>query len=72
MDLEKAERVTKAAAQKRQIRIELTEEQVKQLSEQYGKLNPAEAAELIFTNGHEVTSVLKVAGYGYTGDTCCV
>jgi hypothetical protein len=63
MDLEKAERLTKAAAQNRQIRIELTREQIQQLSEQYRKLNPAEAAELIFTSGNEFIAVIYVEGF---------
>lgn len=72
MNLNDAERVTKDAAEGRQIRIELTDEQHRQLAEQYGRLNPSEAAELVFVRGGEVTSKLKVAGYSYTGDTCCV
>jgi hypothetical protein len=67
-----AERQTKQAAKKRRIVIELTEEQLAALSKQYGKLNPAEAAELVFTVKKRPTSKLKIAGYSYHGDTCCV
>lgn len=67
----KAEQMTKTAAKKRTITIELTEEQYAALGEQYSKLNPAEAAELVFTVDRQITSKLKVAGYSYTGDTCC-
>jgi hypothetical protein len=72
MSLDDAERVTKDAAEDRMIRIELTDEQHRQLSEQYAKLNPSEAAQLVFVRKGVVTSQLKVAGYSYHGDTCCV
>src|SRR5438105_2588663 len=67
----KAEKFTKAAAKKRTITIALTSDQYATLADQYSRLNPAEAAELIFTVDKQVTSKLKVAGYSYTGDTCC-
>ncbi len=67
-----AERQTKAAAKKRRIVIELSNEQMAAFAKQYGRLNPAEAMELIFTLKKRVASKLKVAGYSYTGDTCCV
>jgi hypothetical protein len=66
-----AERQTKAAAQKRRMTIELSEEQLAQLTAQYRKLNPAEAAELVFTVKRRPQSTLKIAGYSYSGDTCC-
>lgn len=66
-----AERQTKRAAQKRRIVIDLTDEQMAALTAQYSKLNPAEAAELIFTLKKRPTSRIKVAGYSYHGDTCC-
>ena len=44
-----AEKQTKEAAKKRQIVIELTEEQLSALTEQWKTLSPAEAAELVFT-----------------------
>lgn len=65
------EKQVKAAAKKRQIVIELTDEQIKEFGKQYGKLKPAEAAELIFTLDKKQTSKLKIAGYSYHGDTCC-
>jgi hypothetical protein len=67
-----AEKQTKMAASKRQITIELTAEQIKSFSAQYRKLKPSEAAELIFTLSKKQTSKLKIAGYSYHGDTCCV
>lgn len=66
-----AERRTKKAAAKRRITIELTEEQLGVLTRQYRTLNPAEAAELVFTVGRRPTSKLKIAGYSYHGNTCC-
>ncbi|MDB5223383.1 MAG: hypothetical protein JWN83_2050 [Chitinophagaceae bacterium] len=67
-----AEKQTKAAAGKRKITIELTEKQMKLFESQYKKLNPADAAELIFTLSKKQTSKLKIAGYSYHGNTCCV
>lgn len=68
----KTEALTKTAAKKRQITIDLTEEQIKAFEEQYQKLNPSQAVELIFINGKQRTSKLKIAGYSYHGNTCCV
>ena len=69
---EEAEKQTKAAAKRRRIVIELTPEQLAALTEQWKKLNPAEAAELILQVKGQQTSLIKVAGYSYHGDTCCV
>jgi hypothetical protein len=66
-----AEKLTKQAAKKRQIVIELNDEQAAAFTGQYGKLNPAEAAELVFLVKKKPTSKLKIAGYSYHGDTCC-
>jgi len=63
-----AEQLTKQAASKRRVTIE---EQLAGFAKQYRSLNPAEAMELIFTINNRPTSKLKVAGYSYTGDTCC-
>jgi hypothetical protein len=67
-----AEKQTKIEAAKRQITIDLTAEQIKSFTAQYKKLKPSEAAELIFTLSKKQTSKLKIAGYSYHGDTCCV
>ena len=67
-----AEKRTKLAAKKRRITLELTPEQMAVFGKQYRKLNPAEAAELVFTLKARPTSVIKVAGYSFHGDTCCV
>ena len=68
----KAEQKTKSAAKKRQIVIELSDAQIKAFSKEYKKLNPAEATELIFTVSKKKQSKLKIAGYSYSGNTCCV
>jgi hypothetical protein len=65
------EKKTKEAAKKRKITIDLTEEQMEAFTRQYQKLNPSEAAELVFTFAKKQTSNLKIAGYSYHGDTCC-
>lgn len=68
---QQAEKLVKAAAKKRQIVIELTDEQMEKFAAQYGKLNPAEASELIFIAGKKPVSNLKIAGYSYSGNSCC-
>lgn len=69
---EQAEEQAKLAARKRQIVIELTDDQLKKLTAQWKKLKPAEAAELVFQVAGKQTSAIKVAGYSYHGNTCCV
>lgn len=71
-EIRRAEAITKKAAEKRRITLTLTRDQIEQLSKQYGRLNPAEAAELVFRSDDEVTSIFKVAGYSFHADTCCV
>lgn len=66
-----AEKQTKDAAKKRQIVVELTPAQIEAFSKQYEKLNPAEAAELVFTVSKKQASKLKIAGYSYSGNSCC-
>jgi hypothetical protein len=72
LTLAQAEKRTKAAARKRRVTLELTPEQMAAFGRQYRKLNPTEAAELVFTVKKRPTSLIKVAGYSYHGDTCCV
>jgi hypothetical protein len=67
-----AERMAKQAARRRTIQLELTDEQMAAFSAQWRRLNPAEAAEVIFTVARRPTSRLRVAGYSYAGSTCCV
>lgn len=68
---QKAEAAAKKAAENRTITIQLTAEQLAELTRQWNKLKPTEAAQLVFTDGDETTSVIKVAGYSYHGNTCC-
>ena len=68
---EEAERMAKEAASRRRITIELTRAQLDALTKQWKKLKPTEAAELVFTDGASPTSLIKVAGYSYHGNTCC-
>lgn len=67
-----AERQAKQAARNRRIVVELSEEQLESLTKQWKKLNPAEAAELVFRVAGQQTSQIKVAGYSYHGNSCCV
>ncbi len=67
-----AESMAKKAAEKRTIEIELTPAQLAALTSQWKKLKPSEAAQIIFTDGASQTSLIKVAGYSYHGNTCCV
>ena len=67
-----ASEAIKRFAERQKIRIELTEEQVDDLLSKWDDKNPRQPAELTFyAKGREVIQV-KVAGYRYRGDTCCV
>lgn len=63
--------IKKFAAQQR-IEIRLTEEQMSAILEQWNEMNPRLPAEITFYAGRRAAANLKVAGYRYRGDTCCV
>lgn len=69
----KAGAAAKTSVQKK-ITIELTDDQLEAFAKQYGKLDPSKAVELVFTSSsaRRASSKLKIAGYSYHGDTCCV
>ena len=69
----KSASAAKASVQKK-ITIELTEDQLEAFAKQYGKLDPSKAVELVFTSAaaRKANSKLKIAGYSYHGNTCCV
>lgn len=69
----KAAAAAKKSAQKT-LTIKLTDEQLEAFAKQYGELDPSKSVELVFTSSDakRLRSKLKIAGYSYHGDTCCV
>jgi hypothetical protein len=72
MRTKSAARITKQLAAKQKIRIDLTEEQLKAITDQWKVKSPNAPAEISFHVGERKAASLKVASYSYWGDTCCV
>jgi len=69
---DEASELIKEFAEDQKIRIELTEEQLAAISEQWKGMDVRSPAEITFYVGERAAASLKVAGYTYSGDTCCV
>jgi hypothetical protein len=69
---DEASRLIKEFAEQQKIRIELTEEQLAAISDQWEGMDVRSPAEITFYVGERAAASLKVAGYTYSGDTCCV
>jgi hypothetical protein len=67
-----AARLTKQLAAKQKIRIDLTQEQLRAITDQWTIKKPGSPAEISFHVGERKAATLKVASYSYWGDTCCV
>ena len=65
-------RKLKEMAEGQQIRVELTEEQMKALIHQWNAGDPKRPARITFEVGDKAIAELNVAAYRYVGDTCCV
>jgi hypothetical protein len=71
-ELEDATRQIKEHAAKQKIQVTLSEEQAQALLTQWGDSDPRAPAEISFhVEGREQIN-MKVAGYWYAGNTCCV
>ena len=68
---DEASRLVKEYAKERKIRIELTEEQLAAISEQWKDVDPRSPAEITFYVGERAAASWKVAGYYYSNSTCC-
>lgn len=67
-----ASEIIKRFAAGQKVTINLNKEQLDAITEQWRDMNPNEPAEITFyVKGHPEAS-LKVAGYSYSGDACCV
>lgn len=69
---EEASELIKQFAEEQKIRIELTEDQLEAITEQWKDMDLRSPAEITFYVGERAAANLKVAGYTYSGDTCCV
>jgi hypothetical protein len=71
MDSEEATRVLKEHAAKQRISIELSDDQVRAILDQWEDADPREPAEITFVVEKRPELSFTVAGYRYRGDTCC-
>ena len=69
---DEASAVIKKLAAKQKITVRLTQEQLDALLGQWNEGDPRQPAEITFRVGRKTVIDLKVAGYRYRGDTCCV
>lgn len=69
---DEASEIIKKYAAKQKIRVKLTEEQLKAIMGQWKEKNARMPAEITFYAGRRAVANLKVAGYRYRGNTCCV
>jgi hypothetical protein len=67
-----ASKLVKKFAADQKISIELSEEQMEAILKAWNEKDPRMPAEITFHVGNRVVADLKVAGYRYSGDTCCV
>jgi hypothetical protein len=72
VDSKAASEVIKKLAERQRIRIELTDDQLARILDQWDVGDPYEPAEITFHVGERDAVQLKLAGYWYRGDTCCV
>lgn len=65
-------RLIKREAAKQKVKIKLTPEQFDAIVAQWEYGDPTTPTEIAFYVGRKAVANLKVAGYWYRGDTCCV
>ena len=68
---DEASRLVKRYAAEQQIRVELSEEQYKAILEGWDDRDPKLPAQIIFHVKDRTVAELMVAGYRYSGSTCC-
>lgn len=69
---DEASQLIKKFAENQKIRIELTEDQMNLILEKWNEQNVHHPAEITFVVADRTIVELKVAGYRYRGDSCCV
>jgi hypothetical protein len=72
VSLAAATAVLKREAAKQPITITLTDEQMRAILQAWDDKDPYAPAEVTFVVGLRRVVGIKVAGYRYRGDTCCV
>jgi len=72
IDIEKASNVVKKLAEKQKISIVLTEEQMQAINNQWKEQNPKMPTQVTFYVKNKKVGDLKIAGYHYFGDNCCI
>lgn len=69
---EEASAAVKRHAEDQQIQVELSEEQLDAIQQQWTMGDPAHPADITFVVEDRPEANLRVASYSYWGDTCCV
>lgn len=69
---EEASTVVKRHAQDQEIEVELSEEQLDAIHQQWTVGDPSRPADITFAVEDRPAANLRVASYSYWGDTCCV
>jgi hypothetical protein len=69
--VEEASRVIKEYASKQPVRVQLTDEQLRAIVEQWGKGDLRRPAEITFYLEERPVGQLRMASCGYLADTCC-
>jgi hypothetical protein len=67
-----ASEIIKSYAVKQKISVKLSQEQLEAIMSQWNDRDPKMPAEITFYAGRRAMMQLKVAGYRYRGDSCCV
>ncbi|MDQ4026209.1 MAG: hypothetical protein M3217_12090 [Actinomycetota bacterium] len=62
----------KKQAERQRVTISLTPDQLEQVIGQLGKIDPSRPALIDLVVEEKPIGDLRVAGYWYAGDTCCV
>ncbi|PFO84575.1 hypothetical protein COJ88_29465 [Bacillus cereus] len=68
---DEASKIVKKYAENQKIKIELNEEQMKAIINQWKTEDLSMPAEITFYVGSTPMANMKVAAYYYAGDTCC-
>ena len=71
LGIEEASQLIKRHASQQRLTIELTEEQLSALREQWTRGDLAKPAEITFRVGNRDVGQLRVATCAYISDTCC-
>lgn len=70
--IDEASAIIKKEAEYQRVSISLTQEQLQEVLGQIGKIDPSRPAVVDLIVEDKPIGDLRMAGYWYAGDTCCV